>query len=45
MLIVDERTGALLAHEEMLTQSAGKLGVPIPSVISYQAYLVGDRSR
>jgi len=40
MLIVDERTGALLGHEEMLTRTAGKLGVAIPSVVSYEAYLV-----
>ena len=43
-LIVDERTGALLGHEQMLTRTAGKLGVSIPSVISYETYLVGDRA-
>lgn len=34
-LLFDERTGALLDYEEMLTERAGKLNVRVPSVISY----------
>jgi hypothetical protein len=33
--IFDRRTGVLLDTEEMLIETAGKLNVPIPSVISY----------
>lgn len=44
MLIVDPHTGRVLASEEMLTTTAGMLNVPIPSVISYETYLVADYS-
>lgn len=37
-LIVDPKNGRFLAGEEMLTTTAGKLNVPIPSVIGYTAY-------
>lgn len=36
--IFDRRTGVLLDIETMLTETAGKLNVPIPSVISYEVY-------
>ncbi|WP_460366424.1 CU044_5270 family protein, partial [Actinocorallia lasiicapitis] len=38
-LIFDERSGSLLGIEQLLTVSAGKLNVPIPSVISYEMFL------
>ncbi|GII29399.1 CU044_5270 family protein [Planotetraspora mira] len=41
-LIVDPATGRILDDEETLTETAGKLGVPIPSVISYTVYLAAD---
>ncbi|MFJ9446316.1 CU044_5270 family protein [Kitasatospora sp. NPDC101235] len=41
-LIVDPVTGRIIGDEETLTKSAGKLGVPIPSVISYTVYLAAD---
>jgi hypothetical protein len=37
-LIFDPATGWLLDAEEMLIESAGKLNVPIPSVISYSVF-------
>jgi hypothetical protein len=43
-LIVDPRGGGLLGFEEMLTRSAGKLNVAIPSVIGYESYLVADHA-
>jgi hypothetical protein len=39
MLIVDPNDGRLLGTEEMLTETAGKLNVPIPSVTSYTIFL------
>lgn len=39
VLLLDESTGELLGAEDILTESAGKLGVPIPSVISYVIYV------
>ncbi|MCX2185004.1 CU044_5270 family protein [Streptomyces sp. SKN60] len=41
-LIVDPASGRILDDEEVLTKSAGKLGVPVPSVISYTVYLAAD---
>ncbi|MFJ8437320.1 hypothetical protein ACIQ9P_39115 [Kitasatospora sp. NPDC094019] len=41
--VVDPASGSLLAMEEMLTETAGMLNVPVPSVISYTVYL--DRAR
>jgi hypothetical protein len=41
-VIFDARTGVVLGTEEMLTEDAGKLNVPIPSVISYTLYLSRD---
>jgi hypothetical protein len=38
-LIVDPDTGDLLGREDMLTVTAGKLRVPVPSVISYTVFL------
>ena len=38
-LIFDERDGRLLGDEEMLTTTAGKLNVPVPSVIGYTTYV------
>ena len=38
-LLFDPADGRLLGREEMLTTSAGKLNVPIPSVIGYTVYL------
>jgi hypothetical protein len=43
-LLVDPSTGAILGYEQMLTQSPGKLNVPIPSIIGYDLYLVADRT-
>ncbi len=37
-LVFDPSSGDLLSREQMLTKSAGKLNVPIPSVISYVVY-------
>jgi hypothetical protein len=39
VLIIDPQTGQLLADEETLTTSAGKLNVRIPSVVSYEVFL------
>jgi hypothetical protein len=41
-LIFDERTGRLLDSESTLTTTAGKLGVPIPSVIEYKVFLSAE---
>jgi hypothetical protein len=41
--IVDEKTGKILGQESMLTKTAGKLNVRIPSVIAYEIYLAADR--
>ncbi|MFD7639129.1 CU044_5270 family protein [Kitasatospora sp. NPDC059795] len=41
--IVDPTTGRVLGDEAMLTTSAGKLNVPVPSVIGYTAYLAAYR--
>ena len=37
-MVVDPGTGRVLDSEEMLTTTAGRLNVPIPSVIGYTAY-------
>ncbi|MFF1873486.1 hypothetical protein [Kitasatospora herbaricolor] len=42
--IVDPVSGQLLGQEETLTESAGKLNVPVPSVIGYDAYLVAQQA-
>jgi len=42
-LIVDPGDGRLLGTEDMLTTTAGKLGVPVPSVIGYTVFLDGGR--
>jgi hypothetical protein len=39
VLLFDQTTGELLGAEDILTTSAGELGVPIPSVISYVIYV------
>lgn len=39
VLLFDQTTGELLGAEDVLTTSAGNLGVPIPSVISYVIYV------
>lgn len=39
VLLFDPTTGELLGAEDILTKSAGQLGVPIPSVISYVIYV------
>lgn len=41
-LIIDPGNGRLLGSEEMLTRTAGKLNVPVPSVIGYTVYLEAD---
>lgn len=38
VLIIEPRTGRLLASEQILTESAGKLGVDVPAVISYVVF-------
>ena len=40
--VVDEATGQLLATEDVLTTTAGMLQVPIPSVTSYETFLVAE---
>ncbi|ARQ70660.1 hypothetical protein [Streptomyces marincola] len=37
--IIDPATGDVLGQEDTLTESAGELNVPIPSVIGYEVYL------
>ena len=32
-------TGSVLGQEQLLTETAGKMNVPIPSVIEYRCYL------
>jgi hypothetical protein len=39
VLIVGLTTGALLGDEEVLTKTAGRLRVRVPSVIAYTLYL------
>jgi hypothetical protein len=41
-VIFSPATGALLAFEEQLTRTAGKLNVPVPSVIGYTTILTSD---
>ncbi|GAA4958985.1 CU044_5270 family protein [Actinoplanes utahensis] len=43
-LIVDPATGRFLGHEQMLTETAGKLNVRIPAVIGYEAYRTAEFS-
>jgi len=38
-VIVDPRDGRILAFEQMLTTTAGKLNVQVPGVVDYQLYL------
>lgn len=38
LLVIDPRDGTVLGYEEMLTRDAGKLEVPIPSVIQYVSW-------
>jgi hypothetical protein len=42
VLIIDPRTGQLLADEATLTTSAGKLNVRIPAVVDYEVFLSAD---
>ncbi|MEV1009078.1 hypothetical protein [Streptomyces sp. NPDC049881] len=42
--IIDPATGDLLGKEETLTENAGALNVPVPSVISYTAFLASHRT-
>jgi hypothetical protein len=44
IMIFSPGTGQLLDSEQVLTTSAGKLGVPIPSVIAYTIYLSSGRT-
>ncbi|MGC4828873.1 CU044_5270 family protein [Micromonospora arida] len=41
-MIVDPRSGALMGYEEVLTTTAGKLNLTIPSVITYRSYLTAE---
>ncbi|MCK9901518.1 hypothetical protein CC117_22515 [Parafrankia colletiae] len=43
-LLLDPADGRLLGQEQTLTTTAGALGVPIPSVISYTAFLDAART-
>lgn len=38
LLMLDPDTGHVLAHEQALTVDAGKLDVPVPTVIAYSAW-------
>ncbi|GAA1248984.1 hypothetical protein GCM10009665_44800 [Kitasatospora nipponensis] len=40
--IVDPDTGRVLGQEATLTESAGQLNVPVPSVVTYDTYLTSD---
>jgi hypothetical protein len=44
VMIFDPLTGQLLDSEEILTTTAGKLDVPIPSVVAYTVYLSSGRT-
>jgi hypothetical protein len=41
-LIIDPSSGQLLGLEETLTETAGALDVPVPSVIEYEVYRAAD---
>lgn len=43
-ILIDPAAGTVLGYEQTLTRSAGRLNVPIPSVIGYDLYLVADRT-
>lgn len=43
ILMFDPATGALLASEDLLTKTAGALGVAVPSVISYTLFFPTSR--
>lgn len=43
-LIIDPEQGRLIGSEEMLTKTAGKLNVPVPSIIGYTAYLSASKT-
>lgn len=43
LLLVDPTTGRPLGREDILTTDAGALGVEVPAVIGYEAYLAADR--
>jgi hypothetical protein len=43
LLVLDQRTGWLLAYESMLLSPPGKLPVRAPAVFSYKLYLEQDR--
>jgi hypothetical protein len=43
-LLIDQSDGRLLGSEATLTKTAGALGVPVPSVISYTTYLDATRT-
>lgn len=38
ILVFDDKTGGVLASEDVLTTTPGKLNVPIPAVISYELW-------
>ncbi|MET7550810.1 hypothetical protein ABZS94_34565 [Streptomyces sp. NPDC005500] len=42
--IVNSSSGTITGQEEMLTKTAGKLNVPVPSVIGYTVYLKAQRT-
>lgn len=42
VVVVDPKTGVLLAHEDILTTTPGKLNVKIPAVIDYETYLTAE---
>lgn len=44
-VIVDPDDGRVLAFEQMLTTSAGRLNVRVPAVVGYQTYLTAEQVR
>ncbi len=44
VLLFEPNTGALLAYEQILSSDPGALGVKIPAVISYTAFLASGRT-
>ncbi|GAA2795422.1 CU044_5270 family protein [Crossiella cryophila] len=43
-LIVSQDNGIILGEEQMLTESSGKLGLPVPSVVGYTVFELADHA-
>jgi hypothetical protein len=42
--VIDESSGQILGYEEVLTETPGRLDVAIPAVITYEVFLVAERT-